>query len=178
MNFKKKLLITLLSIGVSQSIFAEKNIKDVEDFARLKCLGLYREDYKQAVHWCEKAAEQGDEVAMLYLGLLYQNLYGKENEKFIYWIKKSAEKGYSLAQDYLGSMYYEGVSITQNYKQAFYWFEKAAKLGDPNAQNSLAIMYVKGEGVRQNKAIAKEWFGKACDNGNQMGCNNYRNLNQ
>lgn len=27
-------------------------------------------------------------------------------------------------------------------------------------------------------SIAKEWFGKACDDGDQKGCDNYRQLNE
>jgi len=37
-------------------------------------------------------------------------------------------------------------------------------------------MYNNGQGVRVNKATAKEWFGKACDNGEQKGCDRYREL--
>ena len=40
------------------------------------------------------------------------------------------------------------------------------------------LIYEEGWGVRQNKADAKEWYGKACDNGDQLGCNYYRKLNE
>jgi len=40
------------------------------------------------------------------------------------------------------------------------------------------VMYHNGEGVRQNINTAKEWFGKSCDNGEQLGCDKYRILNQ
>ena len=39
-------------------------------------------------------------------------------------------------------------------------------------------MYKNGYGVKQDKKIAKEWFGKACDGGFQVGCDNYKILNQ
>ena len=39
-------------------------------------------------------------------------------------------------------------------------------------------MYDNGEGVRQDKKRAKEYFGKACDGGLQIGCDNYKILNQ
>lgn len=39
-------------------------------------------------------------------------------------------------------------------------------------------MYEAGQGVQQNKTIAKEWYGKACDNGDQHGCDNYKELNE
>ena len=39
-------------------------------------------------------------------------------------------------------------------------------------------MYKYGSGVKQSKAVAKEWFGKSCDNGSQLGCENYREINE
>ena len=39
-------------------------------------------------------------------------------------------------------------------------------------------MYGNGEGVRQDYKKAKEWFGKACDNGSQVGCDEYKKLNE
>ena len=46
------------------------------------------------------------------------------------------------------------------------------------AQTSIGAMYEEGEGVRQNKTTAKEWYGKGCDNGSQIGCDQYKRLNQ
>ena len=54
---------------------------------------------------------------------------------------------------------------------------KEAKQGNPVAQFRLGLLYKDGEGVRQDYAEAKEWFGKSCDNGFQMGCEQYRELN-
>lgn len=53
-----------------------------------------------------------------------------------------------------------------------------AAAGDAKAQFFLGVMYANGRGVRQNKITAKEWYGKACDNGNQKGCDAYRELNE
>ncbi|WP_425413702.1 tetratricopeptide repeat protein [Neisseria perflava] len=58
------------------------------------------------------------------------------------------------------------------------WFGRAAEQGHAKAQYNFGVMYANGEGVRQNYKIAKEWFGKACDNGIQLGCDAYRELNQ
>jgi uncharacterized protein len=42
----------------------------------------------------------------------------------------------------------------------------------------LGAMYEDGVSVRQDYKKAKEWFGKACDNGFQIGCDEYKKLNQ
>ncbi|EET79321.1 Sel1 repeat protein [Campylobacter showae RM3277] len=43
---------------------------------------------------------------------------------------------------------------------------------------SLGVLYEYGQGVRQNFPTAKEYYGKACDLGLQLGCDNYRELNE
>ena len=75
-------------------------------------------------------------------------------------------------------MYDQGKGVRQDYVQAMHWYRKAAEQGDVEAQNNLGVMYAFGKGVRKNLVIAKEWFGKACDNGLQLGCDVYRELNQ
>ena len=44
--------------------------------------------------------------------------------------------------------------------------------------NDLGILYDNGQGVRQNFSTAKQYYGKACDLGLQLGCDNYRMLNE
>jgi TPR repeat protein len=75
-------------------------------------------------------------------------------------------------------MYDAGRGVRQDAAQAFAWFEKAAAQGQADAQFNLGVRYANGEGVRQNKTTAKELYGKACDNGNQKGCDSYRQLNE
>ena len=53
-----------------------------------------------------------------------------------------------------------------------------ANTGDIDAQHNLGIMYYKGQGVKQDYHKAKDFFGKACDNGLQIGCDKYRELNE
>nr|WP_314734839.1 Sel1 repeat protein [uncultured Campylobacter sp.] len=35
-----------------------------------------------------------------------------------------------------------------------------------------------GQGIGQNFSTAKEYYGKACDLGLQLGCDDYRKLNE
>ncbi len=42
---------------------------------------------------------------------------------------------------------------------------------------NLGVFYLKGKGVRQNYFEAKEYYGKACDLGLQIGCDDYKRLN-
>ena len=91
---------------------------------------------------------------------------------------QAAKQGYAPAQYNLGLMYTQGQGVRKDYVEAFKWYQKAAEQGHVDAQVNLGGLYADGLGVRQNYKIAKEWFGKACDNGIQLGCDNYRKLNQ
>ena len=73
-------------------------------------------------------------------------------------------------------MYVNGRGVRQDDAEAVRWYRQAAAQGVVNAQYNLGVMYKNGRGVRQDLALAQEWYGKACDNGDQIGCNNYRRL--
>lgn len=129
----------------------------------------------------EVLAEQGNVMAQINMGSIYQNGNGvpKDNHKAFTWFKRASDQGNALAQANLGLMYYRGLGVRQDYTLARELFQKSANQGDSDAQGILGSFYENGIGdVRQNKAIAKEWYGKSCDNGNQNGCDDYRRLNQ
>lgn len=89
-----------------------------------------------------------------------------------------ANQGVAIAQYTLGEMYYEGRGVRQDYQKSLEWFTKAANQGITEAQHNLGVMYENGEGVRQDYKKAKNFFGLSCDNGNQLGCDAYKKLNQ
>lgn len=93
-------------------------------------------------------------------------------------LRSYADVGNAIAQYNLGVRYAFGKGIRQDHKKAFEWYQKSANQQNSKAQYNLGVAYSMGEGVRQNKATAKEWFGKSCDNGLQLGCDEYRKLNE
>ena len=52
-------------------------------------------NYKKAIEWYEKAAEQGDAEAQYNLGVMYENGQGVDvnYKKAIEWYEKAAEQG-------------------------------------------------------------------------------------
>lgn len=125
-------------------------------------------------------ADVGNAIAQYNLGVRYA--FGKgirqDHKKAFEWYQKSANQGVSQAQYNLGVMYDQGLSVRQDHKKASEWYQKSANQQNSKAQYNLGVAYSMGEGVRQNKATAKEWFGKSCDNGLQLGCDEYRKLNE
>ena len=133
-----------------------------------------------AVEILRKAANQGDQRAQYSLGLIYQTgeSVHQDSAKAIDWYTKAANQGNAEAQAMLGGMYSEGEGVPQDYSKAAQWIEKSANQGRAKSQAMIGLMYYKGEGVPQNVTIAKEWFSKSCDNGDQNGCDAYREFNQ
>ena len=67
-------------------------------------------DYKKAVEWYTKAAEQGNAQGQFNLGYMYRNGKGvtKDDKKAVEWYTKSAEQGNAHGQNNLGYMYENG----------------------------------------------------------------------
>jgi TPR repeat protein len=131
-------------------------------------------NYEAAIHWYEKAAEQGHLDACDALAGLYARggeLSTVENEvepdltKYAYWVKKAADTGH-VGHIYLyGLLLYQGVGVPQNDKEAFLWFERAAKEGYADGQYNLAKCYEMSHGTEKNLELARHWYTQAAANG-------------
>lgn len=86
------------------------------------------QDYQQAAHWYQLAAEQGDDNAQFRLGTMYHEGQGFSQNygQAAYWYQKAAVQGNSNAQAFLGGMYFEGLGVAKDYKQAYAWLSVAA----------------------------------------------------
>ena len=100
------------------------------------------QDYKQAVAWYRKAAEQGDAMAQSNLGGMYDKGRGvaQDDKQAVAWYRKAAEQGDVDAQFNLGVMYNTGSGVAQDYKQSYAWFSSAAANGHSNAVKARDIM--------------------------------------
>ena len=131
-------------------------------------------DYKLAISWYTKAADQGNDDAQYNLGLMYYDGKGvtQGHEQAAYWFGNAAVQGNADAQVYLGYMYSSGEGVTKDYKQAEYWYRKAVAQGNDYAENNLGYMYHMGYGVNKDYKQAEYWYRKAADQGNINAQNN------
>ena len=137
--------------------------------------------YKEAIPYFEKAIALGENYAAPFLATIYGNLRDYPNEKKYFEMgcnKGNGDLVQALACSSLGEMYYDGKGVRQDYAKAAELWKKACDMKLGIACGYLGALYGKGEGVRQDKSIAKQYFGKACDLGNQLGCDDYRTLNE
>ena len=114
-------------------------------------------NYTEALTWYRRAADQGLDLAQLYLGHMYD--YGKGGPpnytEALTWYRCAAEQGLSSAQYNLGLMYAKGDGVPQNYAEAVQWLRRATEQGLAEAQGALGLMYALGHGVPQDNVQAQ-----------------------
>jgi TPR repeat protein len=128
--------------------------------------GVPKDDAK-AVEWYRKAAEKGNHVAQVNLGIMYEKGHGvaKDEARAVEWYRKAAEKGNARAQFALGLMYTNGHGVGRDEGKAVEWYRKAAEQGYARAQGWLGVMYTKNLGVTKDDAKAVEWYRMAAEQG-------------
>ena len=103
---------------------------------------VVRQDYKEALKWYTKAAEQGHLEAQKFLGSLhyYGDMDGikvpQDDKELLKWYTKAAEQGDKYAQYRLGTIYSGGLRVGQDYKEALKWHTKSAEQGHLGAEQS------------------------------------------
>lgn len=127
------------------------------------------QDYKEAMKWFRKAAEQGYADAQAVLGLMYVIGQGvpQDYKEAIKWCRKAVEQGNANAQFTLGNMYLNGEAVAQDYKEAVKLFSKAAEQGEVSAQLNLGIMYFSGRGVPQDYVESYAWLNISAAQGSE-----------
>ncbi len=120
-----------------------------------------RGDYAEAVKWYRKSADQGNALAQLNLGFMYNEGQGvpQDYAEAVKWYRKSADQGNAPAQYNLGYMYYRGRGVRQDHGEAIRWIRAAAEQGLAPAQGKLAAYYVKSWGVMPRDLVqAYMWY--------------------
>lgn len=100
-------LMYFVHLGENGHLDSQTQMYIAEMTARMYYYGEGCEvNYEKALYWYEKAAEQGNENAQLWVGKLYEQGQGctKDTKKARYWYEKAAAQGNSDAQKLLNGM--------------------------------------------------------------------------
>ena len=189
------LLIVILFSGISYAEDQAKNPVSLEEIIKAAALGdamaqhllgqmhhiganiqgeEIPQDYKKALYWYTKAAQQGHLAAQTNLGLIYDKGQGvpQDYQKALQWYTRAAEQGSSAAQYNLGVMYDNGQGVAQDYSKALQWYTLAAEQGNAEAQYNLGLMYKNGQGAAQDYSTALLWYTRAAKQGVEQAQNN------
>lgn len=100
------------------------------------------EDWKQAVEWYRKAADQNNVSGELRLAALYRDGAGKylprDMTQAATWYRKAADQGDAAAQGTLGMLYTLGQGVPRNDVEAYFWLDLAAQAPGPSQQQYAA----------------------------------------
>jgi uncharacterized protein len=153
-NMNTRSLTFLLAITFlfnSSSIVCGDEIQDGFDSYK-------RKKYKEAVNYFHVSAVQGDALAQLLLGLMYNEGKGV-NQNFaeaVKWYRRSAELGNSSAQNNLGFMYSYGHGINKDYVLAHMWFSLSFSNGSEHGLEGRKMIEKKMTPSQINKAKEME----------------------
>ncbi len=123
--------------------------------------------FSEAYQSWRDAADQGDAVAALYLGVLYDTGFGVATDyrQALDWYRRAASAGNATAMFNTGVMFDAGRGTASDPAQAATWYRRAAARRYGRAEYDLAMMYEAGSGVGRNRAEAIRLFRDAAQDG-------------
>ena len=100
------------------------------------------QDYKAALKWYMKAAEQGYASAQNNIGAMYDKAHGVTQDYGLAakWYLAAVKQGEAVAQYNIGNLYYNGFGVLQDYKKAHMWLNIAASHGIDNASENRNVV--------------------------------------
>lgn len=119
-----------------------ENNSDITQSDALLNIGVtyyYDENYVKAASFFRKAADKGNMIGQLNLGICYMDGTGVEMNptEAVQWYKASGKQGCTRAQVQLGTCYYHGIGVPKNLDLAEQCFRLATQNGDDDAQKLL-----------------------------------------
>lgn len=178
MNKLKLILILLITCITYHFSFAtELNLNSQQDLVNQGTIAFQKQDYIRAKKLLLKAANKGNAMAQLGLGILYWQGGNGVEQDFVQsrqWLLKSAKQNNATAENLLGKIYQDGKGVKIDLTVAYSWYLKSANQGNDVAQYNLALMYgdiaYKNRGnqskVVENTHKSIEWALKSANQNN------------
>jgi len=128
----------VLPILFSLPLLAD-NVSHANDETRLGEIAYKDGQFDQAMQHFLKASQQGDPVARLDIGAMYERGHGvdKSPETAAKWYRMSADAGNTNAEINLATMYRTGNGLPQSMEDAVKWYRTAASQGSSKAKRIL-----------------------------------------
>lgn len=114
------------------------------------------QNWKNAFHYFERGAEDGDPDALCYVGIFYENgqIIEQDFTKALNYYRESQRAGSLIGSAYLGHAYQKGIGTKNLYNLAIKCYKPSADAGILMAQENLGDIYYEGLNgfVRYDKA--------------------------
>ena len=126
-------------------------------------------NYKEAMHYLEKAAMGNDGMAQFYLSCIYSEGRGvkADYKKAFRYAVMSADTSYVCGYFQLGCFYEQGIGTEKDYAKAMENYKKAMRKSHPDAPYRIGRIYEEGLGVEPDLKQARLYYetGAACGDG-------------
>lgn len=124
-------------------------------------------DEQQAVHWYQKAAEQGHAEAQYQLALMLDQGEGvaRNAQEARRWYQAAAHQGHKLAALCVDADQPATPSTSSGTEDQFLQRLQQAEQGDAEAQYVAALMYQQGRGVEKDLSQMRYWLEQAAEQG-------------
>jgi TPR repeat protein len=118
------------------------------------------ENYKEALVWFLRAADQGHMRAQYNVGSMYSKGQGtvQNFNEAVSWYSLAADQGEPLSMYNLALHFLHGEGTERDTNAAYHWFFKAAEKRFPSAYYNLAVMYYNGIGTEKSHEKAYAWY--------------------
>jgi hypothetical protein len=160
---EKSVRVTENSVPLWKTDLSENS---AEDYLSIGRDFIKKKDYKNAMLYLERAANQGSVPAMLALGDQYKRGLGmpRDDVKAFEWFTAAAAKENPVALLEIGNYYDSGKGgVAKSYEHAREYFGKAAAKGNSVAMYRLGVYYREGQGVAKDALAAIKWFSAAAE---------------
>ncbi|MGB4560042.1 MAG: hypothetical protein WBI20_15120 [Burkholderiaceae bacterium] len=133
--------------------------------------GKSLEEQIEGLQWIQKAAEQGNKLAIRNLADALEHGRGCEVDagQAMYWLKKGADAGDSDSQIDLGLAYIRGKMVTRDGEKAHNLFHLASLQESALGAYLLGLTYENGDGTEKDLVKAFECFHRAAKAGSGNG---------
>ena len=138
--------------------------EDIDAQYELGCwygFGRHR-DYKTAIYWLSKAAEQGHPASQVAVGkvlLINKKRQPEKEQQAFFWFLKAAEQGETQAYYHLSKLYLEGKGCAQNLEESTYWLQKAAEANINGSKEELKERYAYMDFLERDTERLNNLFG-------------------
>lgn len=134
-----------------------------------KGIGVER-DYEKGMDWLVKAADNGNDRAMVYIAHTILGTGSSEKDtKAVKYLLKAEKRANNDAIFSLAICHLKGYGVEKDIERAIEFLKKLDEKKDPTGAFKLAELYEQGEYVEKNITKALDWYKRAAE----LGCDYY-----
>lgn len=123
------------------------------------------QDYKKALHWLKKSADNNIVDAPVSIECMYRNGLGVEKDEglALQYYTQAANSGDIMSVHNIGELYSTGSGVKKSFDIAAHWYEKAARDGYSKSMNHLDEVYRVRNDDQQSHGTALAWWKKSAE---------------